>query len=308
MEDRISEMLFKLKSIRIAENQFDKLIVIKSKYEQQIFEIEDKIDYYFRELEKTEKTSFLSINGPFKGVKANQFDTLKEKFHKIQVERNQLYLHFQNAHWEIELLEKVIKQKDQIVDTLKLEVIGYELEFNNNNLKSYKELLQTIGYKSHLLKELEESLKLSLFVIKKYNAILRFIKQHAENAIALFNDPSFLDRIKFSDLTEYQKYLFALKNSLEVFYAELDDVYNAIQIDQKYHNPLVVNFVFKEKANLIMHLDENSTLIGLIQIITSHKSIILNLSRSLRRDKTVMKKELVQLEDKCNKVLNEMLM
>jgi len=303
MKISIQKIVTQLKEIRILEKQLQHAIQVKEEQGILLLSIDSELDKNLTQSKALDSMSLSSLFAVLTKSKNVKLELLKSHYLRLAVERKDLSLSIKHLEWEIQLLSKLVDKQQSLKSQLTNSLSNYSGEFDDKTLKTLQVVSKAITEKVSLQKEIIEAIDQGVTVNKKINKLLRLLKTKAHEIYSAFNDSSILKSKKATELDKYQSMITSLKHSVVKLEIEVGDIYDAILKGSGYSNNLVSSFISEYKMSLVSDLLRERSMNSSYGFLIKFKKSVMALTKSLRRDKQKIDKEVSLLQEEYSKIL-----
>lgn len=306
MKEDLKNIVKEIRSIKLAKEHLIKLEVVRAEQAQRLEEIENKISENLGRIDKLSRTTFYSLYQKLFGEQDRLLELYKKHYLDLMLEFNELTKSIEKLDFEIGILKGQSKKYKTVLQELKSQLRIRESDISTHSLRKFRHVIRRIDGKLGLIKELEEAIKEGSNLNRKFNAAIRFVENKARELYKNFGDLDSMMNHRVKKIETYQDHLIAIQHSMIKFDAELSDVYREILQDKEFESKIGDQLMKKFRVNLVNDLDENETLNNSHQFLKNQKSMIMSLTRSLRKDVKKLKKEVIELEQIEEEIVSEL--
>ncbi len=306
MREELKNIVKEIRSIKLANEHLAKLEIVRKEQGTRLEEIEKNISENLVRIDKLSRTTFYSLYQKLFGEQERLLEIYKKHYLDLMLEYNELTKSIEKLDFEIDILKNQSKKYKIALQELKSQLRTRENDIGSSNLRKFRDVIKRIDGKVGLIKELEEAIKEGSNLNRKFNAAIRFVENKAKEVYKNFGDIDTMLNHRVKKIEKYQDYLISIQHSMIKFDAELSDVYREILRDKNFESRIGDQLMKKFRMNLVNDLDENETLNNSHQFLKNQKSLIMSLTRSLRKDVKKLKKEVIELEKLEEEIVSEL--
>ncbi len=306
MRENLKNIVKEIRSIKLAKDHLAKLRTVRQQQKVRLSEIEKKISDNLTKIDRLSRTTLFSLYQKLFGEQEQLLELYKKHYLDLMLEYNELNKSVEKLDFEIDVLSKRSNKYKEVIRELKAQLRIRERDIQVIKLRDYRRLIKKIDGKLGLIKELEEAIREGSNLNRKFNAAIRFVENKAKE---LYNNMGDLDAMinhRVKKIDHYQDHLIAIQHSMIKFDAELSDVYREILKDKEFESKIGDQLMREYRINLVNDLDDNESLNNSHQFLKNQKSMIMSLTRTLRKDLKKLKKEVIELEQMEEEIIGEL--
>lgn len=296
MEQRIKNLIRRLKEISIAEKQLGGLVAQKQSYIANLYKLEDQIEAKYYRIDALTSMSVRALYHKLLGNRASELDSLKTHYLELSIQYNTTAHSLAEVSNEISQLEALVESQESVRTDLNHQLQHYEATLKNTTLASYRVIAKAITAKLQLAKEVEEAIDQGVIANKKLNKTIDFLKSKSKEILLEIGDRAATNRYPVSNLTKYQAHITSLKHSLVKLDIEIADIYDHLTKDSTDTKEIAAAFDSQYRLYLAADLTAQKTMNDSYQFLKNTKARIMSITRSLRSDLRRINKELSNLE------------
>ena len=307
MDKELRKLIEDLKSMEMAHDRYQELEAISKQKEKRLAQLTARIELNLKKQDQLGKTSLLGLYQSLnKERKSKHLEKTKEKYFKLVLEYQDLQKAMALIDFERKVLFEKLNNYDQVVFELKENIKYKQAIPDRQELKELKQVLLELEFKVMLIKEMEEAIKDGMAVNREINKAIRFLENDThKDYYSKGGEFEEILLVGASDIGKYQEIIVKVKHKLVKFEAELHDVYNHIFKNKEITTKIGESFLAEYKECLITDWVQKASLANSYNLMHSMKATVLGLTRTLRKDLKGHKKDLAQLEEVEEELMNK---
>lgn len=296
MRQELKDIIQEIKSIQIANKQLNKLKLLRIEYLNDLELINESISKSSTFIDSLNKVSFYSIYTKLIRKRQAKLTIHKSYFLKQSLNYNEVIKSIELVDFEIEVLSNKSKKLKDSKDRLKELVSNQNIKSGVKEINKLKKLFAKISKNLALIKEFEEAIQQGVVLNRIFNKTINHLKKEAHRIFKKFKSDDILMTYDVRKIQKYQENLISLKHNLIKYEVEVQDVYKALLKTNDYDNSLVSSFIQEYRFNLLNDLTSTIELNSSFIYLKNFKSVIMSLTKNLRKDLKSLKRDLAKQE------------
>jgi hypothetical protein len=296
VRQELKDIIQEIKSIQIANKQLNKLKLLRIEYLNDLELINESISKSSTFIDSLNKVSFYSIYTKLIRKRQAKLTIHKSYFLKQSLNYNEVIKSIELVDFEIEVLSNKSKKLKDSKDRLKELVSNQNIKSGVKEINKLKKLFAKISKNLALIKEFEEAIQQGVVLNRIFNKTINHLKKEAHRIFKKFKSDDILMTYDVRKIQKYQENLISLKHNLIKYEVEVQDVYKALLKTNDYDNSLVSSFIQEYRFNLLNDLTSTIELNSSFIYLKNFKSVIMSLTKNLRKDLKSLKRDLAKQE------------
>jgi len=214
----------------------------------------------------------------------------------LSFDYNELKKAIKLIDFELDLIEKKAQSYEDKKETSRIAILKIESGISDVDLYRFREVATILEYKIGLANEMEEAIAQGVILNKKFNTGLKYIETLIELSLDSKSKPYSYSNFRFDRLEKYQTIIIRIEFELLKFKKEYNDVHEHFFGNDSQSESHLENFLKEMRHNLMTDIRGKKGLKNSLKILTSFKTTIMSIVRTLRSDVRKFHKEILDLE------------
>ncbi len=305
MNANISKLIKELEAVEITKSHIKELNKLLKASELRIREIDEEIKSKVSKIETLEQSSFQRLYLTLTRNYKNVLDITKEHYILLCLEYNELQKERELLKYEIKVLTKKTVKITAIKAKLR-EVIKEEAELliDQSKIKVYKKLVTKLERKYRIEKEMEEAIDEGVFLNKKFNDAIKYLMKIPKHVYDIQKDIKDLKEYDGESIGKFQEKVLRIKHSMVKFKSEVNEVFVQLNLVKDDYNYYSASFIMEYRKKLARDIILNKGLNKSLIHLDEQKKLVLEFTKTLRKDLRKVRKEISLLEEDEMETLN----
>lgn len=306
LNPHLKKIIKELKSIELLEFHVLQLQEAKSQSQIRLNELSNELEVKNAKIDRLDSINFKTIYLKLTGNLDLRLELYQNHFLELALEHKEVVKSIEIIDYEIEIITSKLKDLEQVKATFQEKVKTYKERALNIELVEYRNTINKIEHYLRLSQELKEAIKEGSSVNRKFNAIIKLIKEVAREVYdKKINNIEELNEYKVREIEKYQDGIISINHAFFKYVGELNDVYKIILNSSDSPDKLLENFMNHYRFNLVNDLRKAENLKSSFKFLQRYKNTVLSLNRTLRKDLKSISKYIEELELKEEKLLKK---
>jgi len=298
LNSQIRHIIEEIQVIEISKKYISELKDLAKKTVVRMEHIELLINTKLDEIDKLHDDSFYSIYLELTGKLEDALDITKDHYLQLRLEYKELQKEVELIAFQI----KVLKEKNLKLAALRARlrelIKEYAVDADAYIVKQHRRLIRRIEFKIRIEKEISEAIEEGVFLNKRFNDAIKYLKTIAQKIYKKNKIISDLGNHDVRNIEKYQEKVLRIKHSMVKFKSEINDVFSQLKLSEDSNKYFITTFISQYRNKLARDIRMKNGLVKSLDHLLEQKKLILEFTKTLRKDLRKVKKEIKKLEDK----------